>query len=1126
MLRLVVGLTLLFAGNALAVEASWTVPLAGAPLSPTLYPNATNPSAVIVAAGPECVRVDGSGAVLWRAALGVDAIAAPAVADLDVDGTADVICATQDFRIVCIAGDGALHWTRQLDGPLAGIKAPAIGDTNLDRPGLEIVFGFDNGWLYGLASNGDILWRFFGEPFRVGPPALADIDGDGAAEIFYGTDDGTIYCLQGNGALRWRVRAGGVYGRSAPNITDLGGDGRPELLITHSNVGAETRLLALDARSGEELWRAPTFMQGYVSNAIVDLDQDGASEILHADKGNFVYCTNADGTERWRREVAGRGIFFAPAVADLNGDGDVEIAVGVRDAVGPDNTSVFILNSRGEIEMELRTGSSVNAAPAVGDIDDDGHLDLIVASSGPPQVQAYAFGGGGQVQWPSLRGDSALTGGRFTSATIAPMPNETTSVSAISNVQMDAPSAYWGQNAVKVAWDGKSPLAGYVATCARAAGGITHSMIRPFPAGATSVDAHFWCSSDAAMSLDVRLFLETSVAPVWTANQSAVHHPAEFCGVEEVQASVERALTDGQSAGADTLGLVRQLLALTASQLEIANARLPEIERGERAMALRATAEALRVRAPMLGDQWRAGISSSLLVAPDDNPWDDFDTDDVPNCKQPAGMVHIEAFADESEDAAITLLNMSNRSVNVRCGFTKPEPGVRPSVEPDLAKHITLRRAVLVPGQRREYVNDLLPALDLSRTIVLPPGEAQQLWLVVDTHGLEAGTHALTFFVGSLEPTPVIVEVPLQIEVWPVALPKGVYAQMNWVGTDLREVSDQQLNDMLDHGITVAYAPRLPSIAVDANGVPSGGIDWTDFDASLDRLPEYFQVLFPSPPAVAWPEGAAPPKGSEQELAVFALAVTTLRDHMRGAGWDVDRWALYPYDEPWNTGFTLIDGLREFCARVKAVDPAVRTYTDPTGVMRPEYLEEFRDLIDVWQPEINHLKRNPELRRWFQENARTLWAYEATEPGKDLLPLGYYRALGWLGWALGTRGVGFWVYKQDDLYFTSQQAHYSVVYATNDLVEPSRRWEACRDGNEDYRMLYAFREAIDAARVAGKTAEAANADALLSEAVADVASWQIGDIDEITRSTRAYELDFQTIQTYRRDIARAIAALR
>ena len=926
MLRILLGCTTISLFDAFAAQPEWTIPLDAAPLSPTLYPDAKAPTGLVLAAGSSLWRIGGHGEAIWQVDLGADAASPPAVADLDGDGSADIVCATADFRVVCHSADGRPQWSRRLEGPLTGIKAAAIADVVADRPGLEVVFGFDDGWLYCLASNGDIVWRFYGEPSQVSPAALADVDGDGAADVFYGTDDGTIYSLDGSGQVRWRTRAGGVYGRSAPVVADLARDGRPELLMTHSNVGTETRMLALDARTGIETWRTGTFMQGYVSNAAVDLDRDGVLEVLHGDKGNVVYCTNADGSERWHRELAGRGVFFAPAVADLDGDGDIEIAFGIRDAVAPNKTSVYVLNSRGEIESELQTGSSANASPAVGDIDGDGVAELIVASTGPNQVQAYAFGGNGPVLWPSMRGNSAMTGSRDARAGGSLPLDSPTDALSLANVQIDDPEAYWGRNSLKVSWDDPMPAPGFVETRAGVSNGITHTMIAEFPAGAQAGTAVFWCSSDEPLDVQVRIFTANSPIPQWHFRQTIHPHPAEFCRLDEIESHVASALDAAASCNASGLGLRQQVLLLQAAQHDLTDSPLSPILRSERAMDLRIHARSLDARAQTLGRRWSHGAASTLLIWPDDNPWDAFGPDDIPDADRLGAPLRVEAFQDEFEDVALTLLNMSDRSVTVRCTFAEPAvQGGRPPDEPELATHVTLRRAVRVPGQLQMFVNDALPEMDLSRTLVLPPGEAQQVWLVVDTHGMTAGAHELTLYVGSLEPIPEIIAVPVEIDVWPVPLPEGVYAQMNWVGTDTRETSNQQLQDMLDHGISVAYGPHLPKLTVDAGGNPEDAVDWAEFDASLARLPAYFQLLFHGPLPVAWPEGSAPPKDSDAEATAFRHAITILRDHMRERGWDVDRWAFYPYDEPWNTGFTLVPALRTFCEKVKAVDPAVRT---------------------------------------------------------------------------------------------------------------------------------------------------------------------------------------------------------
>ena len=266
--------------------------------------------------------------------------------------------------------------------------------------------------------------------------------------------------------------------------------------------------------------------------------------------------------------------------------------------------------------------------------------------------------------------------------------------------------------------------------------------------------------------------------------------------------------------------------------------------------------------------------------------------------------------------------------------------------------------------------------------------------------------------------------------------------------------------------------------------------------------------------------------GSDAHFEGFKAGIKELAEHLASKGFEYRQWAFYPIDEPWNTGFTEIPHLKRFCEMVKRADPKAQVYANPAGLVRVEYLNEFKGLIDIWQPEMNLLKRDPKLVEWFHANAKRFWAYEAPGPAKDLLPLGHYRAFAWLAWKFGLEGAGYWVYRGEDNWWASAGTDYSAVYQTNDLVIPSRRWEADRDGVEDYRAFHVFRKEIETARAAGRVAEADRAQALMDEAVGKVVGWQIGAIDEITRMTRDYEIDFDQLSGYRRRIAEAIMALR
>ena len=241
--------------------------------------------------------------------------------------------------------------------------------------------------------------------------------------------------------------------------------------------------------------------------------------------------------------------------------------------------------------------------------------------------------------------------------------------------------------------------------------------------------------------------------------------------------------------------------------------------------------------------------------------------------------------------------------------------------------------------------------------------------------------------------------------------------------------------------------------------------------------------------------------------------------HLDSVGWGYERWAFYPVDEPWLTGDTQIPFFRRFCTLVKEADPKARMYADPVGEVRINKLEEFTKLVDIWQPEANMLKRSPTLEKWFHDNSRTFWIYEAPGPGKDLLPLGHYRAFAWWAWMFGCKGAGYWCYRDGDLWWKREITDYGVVYpAPGGNVVPTVRWEASRDGNEDYRALYLLRAAIDKARAAGKTVEADQGQALIDEAVQFTVGWQRGVIDEITSMTRDYDIDFLKLQEYKKRI--------
>ncbi|HUW60390.1 MAG TPA: FG-GAP-like repeat-containing protein [Candidatus Bathyarchaeia archaeon] len=1169
------------AAGAGAERVEWTVPLEGPASSPTLYPDETSATSVAVAVGNSIMVIDGKGQVVWTAKEEVSFATPVTVGDLDGDGAAELVAARIDAVVVCYGSSGEVRWRTMSLAPSAGGYKNLVAADVMPSAGMEVLVGFDNGWLYCLSADSETLWRFFGDKFRVGGIAVADGNADGAPEIFYGTDNGHIYCLDGDGRMRWRYFELAPYGRSGPNIADLEGDGSRELLITRSNVGSATCLMALDATTGGYVWRTKDYMQSYVSNAVADIDGDGRFEVFHADKGNFLYCDNPDGSRRWQIELAGRGVFWAPAVADVDGDGHVEILAGCRGTDPKTGNCFYVVSDAGVLKQAMKRGGGANAGTAVADLDGDGKLEVIVATDTPNQLIALTWDGAGRVGWPSLRGDSRMSGapgmvagGQWPVAgSVDGGRRPVESGGAV--VQIEADEAHWGKNMWRLSWTDPVPAEACLEVRVQPETGPAETRVVNLKPGAVGAEVEVWLNSGGNSTVAVSMHKAAPApdGPVFVVvRQVAPTEPGAW-DTGRVAAAVEAAVGVIGESAPQAVALRRELRLLEADAemvrgLAAADVQAGDLQQGrssgsstpptqagdlqqkpvqagrphhnlqagrphhnneavaEAATGLRERAGNLKARAGLLAEWWHGGNRGSFVCWQDANPWDEFDPSDLPTKLEAPVNVAVSAYGNEFEDVALTLLNVTGETIDVRCAWNEPQASQSPKPDPDLARRVTFRRLIPVGSGRSDRVFDALPGLDLSRSVTLAPGEARQVWLVIDTHGLEPGTHEMTLYLADLTRQPTVAPVSLEIEVWPVALPVDVFKKINWSSFDPSVASDQSVRDMIDHGVNVIYGPGLPAVPVDENGNLAGEIDWTAFDAGLERVPGYFTMLWGSPPGRKWPEGVNPAAESEPYFNGFRTAVRELAAHLRERGFPYSQWAFYPIDEPWNTGATQVAQLKQFAEMVKRADIEAMVYADPAGGVRPEYLDEFKGLIDVWQPEINHLKRDPALLEWFRQNARHFWAYEATGPGKDLLPLGYYRSYAWLAWRLGVEGAGYWVYRGEDLWWPVGDTDYSAVYPTDTSVVPSRRWEADRDGVEDYRALYVLRGEIESARTAGRVDEADRAQALMDEAVENVAGWQVGVIDEITRQTRDYEMDFELLLEYREAIGREIGRLR
>jgi hypothetical protein len=324
-----------------------------------------------------------------------------------------------------------------LGGGDLGLRALAAGDLNGD--GIPDIATVDQrtattsvGRVFVLLGNGD---GSFQAPhhYDVGDPgnyaaavAMGDFNRDGKTDLATADDnEGTVSVLLGNGDGTFQApqHYTGEAGESLV-VSDLNGDGNPDLITTSRNPTTLTGQVAVLVGNGDGTFHSPQVYPvggAPFSLEVGDFNGDGKPDAVAANESDgtlSVLLGNGDGSFQPQQTYAVGTSPVSVAVGDFNGDGKPDLAAANTNGVmgGVADTSVLLGNGDGTFQVrQIYAGSIGVSGPqtvAAEDFNADGRSDLAVANVDTNTVSVYVSAPG--VSVPDAPTGVSATGGNGT----------------------------------------------------------------------------------------------------------------------------------------------------------------------------------------------------------------------------------------------------------------------------------------------------------------------------------------------------------------------------------------------------------------------------------------------------------------------------------------------------------------------------------------------------------------------------------------------------------------------------------------------------------------------------------------------------------------------------------------
>jgi hypothetical protein len=319
-----------------------------------------------------------------------------------------LVAATRDGDLRVINREGKIQ-SQWLASGTPFVSQPAVADIDGDGSN-ELLACTSSGKVEALRISTDpqirpeILWEADGNgldaayPSPCRTPLIKDMDGNSKQEILVVANGTRLLDCRGNTVWRSEIAA------SRATFGEFNGDGHLDVYISawmplNGSIGTTAQSLALDGRNGNVLWHNDGSAQVVWHHqlaplhqlpTITDVNGDGIDDVLFVAMDLLVTLNGKDGSfihqpvianEIWKQQQGKDGQWTAYGIqlpVDINGDGGLEILL----AASWGQWGAWTMDQKLLWTFNPEKAQLAQRCPGIADVDGDGKLEIGVIHDG------------------------------------------------------------------------------------------------------------------------------------------------------------------------------------------------------------------------------------------------------------------------------------------------------------------------------------------------------------------------------------------------------------------------------------------------------------------------------------------------------------------------------------------------------------------------------------------------------------------------------------------------------------------------------------------------------------------------------------------------------------------------